>query len=1128
LPTIDQLAPATSASDADELIVSQGGIARKVTRAQILNGVQPALSVPAGMLLGGTTSSTSAPGFISVGANLILNGSTLSATATPFNPATLPSGMVPKATDSIAMAQNGTTVAVTFNQLLGGISGATNVDVSSATVRPSGSSTAQTLAAIIPSLLPISGGSLSGPLTLSGSPSASGQATNKAYVDQLIGTALPKSGGSMSGEVVLYGAPTSPNGAATKSYVDNANVLRLSLAGGSLSGALALAADPTARLQAATKQYVDARVARTGDTLTGSLTLAADPVATLHAATKHYVDASVATAVPLGGGTMAGALYLASDPTMNGQASTKQYVDQRVLRAGDTLTGALTLSGPPVQNLHAATKAYVDTQTGSAIAKSGGSMSGSLLLATDPAAALQAATKQYVDTRLYRNGDTLTGPLVLSGAPTIPLHAATKAYVDSTLPTAAYQNGGSFGGSVFLSGDPVAPLQATTKQYTDQRILRTGDTLTGSLVLSGDPTTSHQAATKGYVDGQLLTSLARSGGTMTGALLLSSDPSAALQSATKQYVDAQVSTALPVSGGSLTGILSLASLPQASFDAANKQYVDLQTGMTIARSGGTMSGPLVLAMPPTNPMHAATKSYVDANPNSQKIINVCLPPYNAKLDGVTDDTAAFKAAYSDAAAGSTIYVPNGTTVLQQPGSWGIALTKRVKWQVDGTVLTDGTPLAAAIQNGAAPASVALPGLVTGNVATGITTSQSASQSTDFAVQQSSYIVNHNGGSATVICNQRGDTIVYNSPGNFVWNGLDRLVWAGTQTPTATAPAQHVARYVQAVRQVAATNTQGQALPQPQLWASVLEYHDATGQPSSVTGASLTVEMDWFGNGLDDANCRTIQSLVVGQASLAGAPVEIASIIGVWLSAGSSGSAKAVFDVNIPFSSAVLDTTDAKQINSAPVIRMTAGQAIAFEASNSYRLAFDSTTSTLRWYSGPSNLSYVVGKGITVGWEAVFASSSTVPAYMAGNIVFLSGASAYTMTLPAASTVAAGTGYTFSVVGAGPVSILPNGHDTIDSSPVVLHLNDRYHIVSDGVSGWREVFWTNAVSPHFQGPITLPSYTVSALPTGVTAGAKAFASNGLKPSERAGAGTGVEVFFDGQRWISSCSGTAVSA
>jgi len=285
-------------------------------------------------------------------------------------------------------------------------------------------------------------------------------------------------------------------------------------------------------------------------------------------------------------------------------------------------------------------------------------------------------------------------------------------------------------------------------------------------------------------------------------------------------------------------------------------------------------------------------------------------------------------------------------------------------------------------------------------------------------------------------------------------------------------------------------------------------------------------MDWFGNGVDDANSRTIQSLVIGQHVASGPPVEVSNILGVYLGAGSSGSAKTVFAVNIPFSNAVLDTTAAHQINSAPAIRLAAGQAIAFESTNTNRLLFDSSTGTLRWMQG--GLSYAVGKGISVGWQLVCTGSSTLPSYAAGNIVFITGGSPCSITLPPANSVASRTGFTFSVLGAGSANIVPAGTDGIDLGPVVLRSNDRYHTVSDGATSWREVFRTNSVSPRFTGPPVLPSYTVATLPGGVGAGAKAYAINGRKPSDPAGAGSGVEVFFDGQRWISSCSGTAVAA
>lgn len=123
---------------------------------------------------------------------------------------------------------------------------------------------------------------------------------------------------------------------------------------------------------------------------------------------------------------------------------------------------------------------------------------------------------------------------------------------------------------------------------------------------------------------------------------------------------------------------------------------------------------------------------------------------------------------------------------------------------------------------------------------------------------------------------------------------------------------------------------------------------------------------------------------------------------------------------------------------------------------------------------------------------------------------------------------AGTGFTFSAIGTGVASVVPAGGDTIDLAPVTIRQYDRYHIVSDGSSLWREIFRSNTVSPHFAGPPVLPSYPVIGLPSSPGAGAKAFTTNGRKPSETAGAGTGVEVFYDGAHWISVCSGLQVSA
>jgi hypothetical protein len=58
---------------------------------------------------------------------------------------------------------------------------------------------------------------------------------------------------------------------------------------------------------------------------------------------------------------------------------------------------------------------------------------------------------------------------------------------------------------------------------------------------------------------------------------------------------------------------------------------------------------------------------------------------------------------------------------------------------------------------------------------------------------------------------------------------------------------------------------------------------------------------------------------------------------------------------------------------------------------------------------------------------------------------------------------------------------------------------------------------------------VPAYAVAALPTsGVGPGSKAWASDGRKDGEGAGAGTGVEVVYDGSAWLRVSDFTAVQA
>ncbi|MCC6717374.1 MAG: right-handed parallel beta-helix repeat-containing protein [Acetobacteraceae bacterium] len=92
MPTIDELEQATAAADSDALPASQGGVLRQVSRAQLLAGMQPAITLPPG-LLGRSTSGFGAPEAVAVGSGLSLAGGVLAA---------LPVGALTGATDATA------------------------------------------------------------------------------------------------------------------------------------------------------------------------------------------------------------------------------------------------------------------------------------------------------------------------------------------------------------------------------------------------------------------------------------------------------------------------------------------------------------------------------------------------------------------------------------------------------------------------------------------------------------------------------------------------------------------------------------------------------------------------------------------------------------------------------------------------------------------------------------------------------------------------------------------------------------------------------------------------------------------------------------------------------------------
>ena len=129
MPTIDQLSPAVVASDDDLLPVSQSGIVRRISRAQLLGGTQSSLALTPG-LLGRHSPGLGAPESVSIGAGLTLANGVLSGNSA-FSPSALPVTNVISLDDLVPVTQPTGDHAASLRTLLS--SG--NVDISNQVAR---------------------------------------------------------------------------------------------------------------------------------------------------------------------------------------------------------------------------------------------------------------------------------------------------------------------------------------------------------------------------------------------------------------------------------------------------------------------------------------------------------------------------------------------------------------------------------------------------------------------------------------------------------------------------------------------------------------------------------------------------------------------------------------------------------------------------------------------------------------------------------------------------------------------------------------------------------------------------------------------------------------------------------
>jgi hypothetical protein len=148
MPTIGQLPLANSVADTDLVPIFQNDQTLGATRAQILAGVQAALSLPQNTLLGGASPGTAPPVAITIGANLALTGTTLAAAAAPFEIPSLPGGNTPGSSDIVPIGQGGANAGVSYTNFLSGMGGVAGLPGGALTAKATVATTTRTLAAL--------------------------------------------------------------------------------------------------------------------------------------------------------------------------------------------------------------------------------------------------------------------------------------------------------------------------------------------------------------------------------------------------------------------------------------------------------------------------------------------------------------------------------------------------------------------------------------------------------------------------------------------------------------------------------------------------------------------------------------------------------------------------------------------------------------------------------------------------------------------------------------------------------------------------------------------------------------------------------------------------------------------
>ena len=130
-------------------------------------------------------------------------------------------------------------------------------------------------------------------------------------------------------------------------------------------------------------------------------------------------------------------------------------------------------------------------------------------------------------------------------------------------------------------------------------------------------------------------------------------------------------------------------------------------------------------------------------------------------------------------------------------------------------------------------------------------------------------------------------------------------------------------------------------------------------------------------------------------------------------------------------------------------------------------------------TGPTGAPGISAAGLNFNPPITLTGNDVLTIADSGCLIYCSPSvsGSYTITLPAATAIVAGSGFAFSVTTNSTWSFITTGTDTLDSY-VPLMQGDRYCIVSDALNGWHEVYRTNATGTLVQAVRVITSGDVT--------------------------------------------------